>query len=594
MSNDKVVELTSAELVDWRPELDTPVWDRFPEATAANAQEVYPGVGDPLSFDVNLMAIDNGQRGFTRKIGLAGVMGLDAWPHVAYFPSYYGHVFINISATRELVKWIPQGDPDAIDEQLFGATRAAGEPRFKTTLRQRLVRIRTLVKLIPMLRGLPKALAANNRQVETYMRALQAADLSRYPDAQLMRELDVAIRRNEFTAELHIANTLLSGSGFENLRKFLVTENVPDVGATIADLCTGLEDVESAKPGRALARLSAQIRGDDRLRPLFTSGDETSVLEALRASDEPAARAIRAQFDEFLRTYGYRGVRELGLTTRVWAMRPESVIGLLQSYVNRDEGLDPDATLREQVHRREQETAQVEGQLGRGKRRKFRGLLKAAHAGIAGRELSKSQWVRSTHSVRLTVREIGHRLDERGFIPSVEAVYFLRLAEVKELMAGKQLLNVAERITSRQSDYRRCLDIETDERFVGRPVPRLRKAATTEPSARDGTVLKGLPVSPGRVTARARVIKELTDEVELQPGEILVCPFTDAAWTPLFFSAAAVVMDLGGPLSHGSTVAREYGIPAVVNVKIGTSTIRQGQMVTVDGSTGEVTLGAAL
>ena len=165
----KAVELSSAKLVAWQPELDTLVWDRFPEATSANAQEVYPGVGDPLSFDVNLMAIDNGRRGFARKFGLAGVMGLNAWPHVAYFPAYYGHAFINISATSVLVKWLPRGDPDTIDEQLFGPSRAAGAPRFKPTLRQRPVRIRTLFKLIPMLHGLPKALAANNRQVENYM-----------------------------------------------------------------------------------------------------------------------------------------------------------------------------------------------------------------------------------------------------------------------------------------------------------------------------------------------------------------------------------------------------------------------------------------
>ena len=71
---------------------------------------------------------------------------------------------------------------------------------------------------------------------------------------------------------------------------------------------------------------------------------------------------------------------------------------------------------------------------------------------------------------------------------------------------------------------------------------------------------------------------------------MLVCPFTDAAWTPLFFNAAAVVMDLGGPLSHGATVAREYGLPAVVNVKTGTRQIRDGQQITVDGARGEVLL----
>ena len=89
---------------------------------------------------------------------------------------------------------------------------------------------------------------------------------------------------------------------------------------------------------------------------------------------------------------------------------------------------------------------------------------------------------------------------------------------------------------------------------------------------------------------RARVITQLDEDAAVEPGEILVAPFTDAAWTPLFFTAAAVVVDLGGPLSHGSTVAREYGLPAVVNVKTGTRQIRTGQEITVDGTRGEVLL----
>ncbi len=586
---------TPSALAGWRPELDSPVWERFPEVTTANAQEVYPGVGDPLSFDVNLFAIDQGERRFTERLGLAKIMGLDTWPHLAFFSSYYGHVFINISAFRELVKWIPQGDPDAIDEQLFGVSRPANAIPFKPSLRQQLVRLRTLLKLLPILRGLPKALAANNIAVESYLQKVQAADLSRLPDGELMRELDNAFRRNLVTAEIHIANTLLSSSAFENLRLFLVKQEIADSNAVVANLCTGLEDVESAKPGRELARLSGIIRGDGELRALFSAGSETAVLASLRSSDSPTVQAFRAQFEHFLRIYGYRGLRELGMDTRVWAMRPESVIGLLQSYANRDDALDPAATLREQEHRRAEATATVEAALGGGARRKFHGLLKAAHAGITGRELSKSQWVRSTHAVRLIAIDAGRRLHQRGAIPAADDLFFLRLAELKALMAGGTAAGIASTIARRRAERERCLEIETDERFSGRPVSHLRRvsAAASGPAlmaGQQGALLKGLAVSPGRVTAKARVITELEDEVELEPGEVLVCPFTDAAWTPLFFNAAAVVMDLGGPLSHGSTVAREYGIPAVVNVKTGTTTIRDGQLITVDGTKGEVTL----
>jgi pyruvate,water dikinase len=100
--------------------------------------------------------------------------------------------------------------------------------------------------------------------------------------------------------------------------------------------------------------------------------------------------------------------------------------------------------------------------------------------------------------------------------------------------------------------------------------------------------LTGIAASAGVVSGRARVAMTPEEGAEMEPGEILVAPFTDPGWTPLFTIAGAIVMDLGGLLSHGAIVAREYGIPAVVNTRSATTLIRSGQRVTVNGSTGEV------
>ncbi|MDZ7729483.1 MAG: PEP-utilizing enzyme [Dehalococcoidia bacterium] len=105
-------------------------------------------------------------------------------------------------------------------------------------------------------------------------------------------------------------------------------------------------------------------------------------------------------------------------------------------------------------------------------------------------------------------------------------------------------------------------------------------------------MLHGTPVSAGIVTAKARVVLDPEAESGLQPGEILVAPVTDAGWTPLFALAGGLVVDLGSALSHGSTVAREYGLPAVVNVHNGTRAIKTGDLVTVNGSAGTVSIAA--
>ena len=100
--------------------------------------------------------------------------------------------------------------------------------------------------------------------------------------------------------------------------------------------------------------------------------------------------------------------------------------------------------------------------------------------------------------------------------------------------------------------------------------------------------LHGLPSSPGRVIGTARVLRLPQEGVRLQPGEILVAPSTDPGWTPLFLLAAGLVMETGGYLSHGAIVAREYGIPAVLNVASATSCIPDGSTVALDGGAGTV------
>jgi rifampicin phosphotransferase len=106
-----------------------------------------------------------------------------------------------------------------------------------------------------------------------------------------------------------------------------------------------------------------------------------------------------------------------------------------------------------------------------------------------------------------------------------------------------------------------------------------------------GDRLKGVAASAGTVTAPARVVHGPEDFDQMQPGEVLVAAITTPAWTPLFAMASAVVTDVGGPLSHGSIVAREYGIPAVMGTGVATRRIHSGQVITVDGNAGMVSLG---
>jgi phosphoenolpyruvate synthase/pyruvate phosphate dikinase len=171
------------------------------------------------------------------------------------------------------------------------------------------------------------------------------------------------------------------------------------------------------------------------------------------------------------------------------------------------------------------------------------------------------------------LHELGNRLAQGQAIPAAGDIYWLTEEEVRRMAArlDDRLLveAAAETITLRKREHRAAL-------------------RATPPGK--GNVIKGVAASPGKVTGTARVLHGPEDFSQMQPGDVLVAPITTPAWTPLFAMASAVVTDVGGPLSHGSIVAREYGIPSVLGTGVATRRIQDGQEITVDGGAGTVIL----
>ena len=189
--------------------------------------------------------------------------------------------------------------------------------------------------------------------------------------------------------------------------------------------------------------------------------------------------------------------------------------------------------------------------------------------------------------MREQLRVVGDDLVRQEVIEASEDVFFLDFDEMAAGLAGKAMQDlVAER--------RAAYAVELGRRRI----PRILLSDGTEPEAladlveRPDGALAGSPASPGTVTGPARVILE-PNGAHLEPGEILVAPSTDPGWTPLFLTAGGLVMEMGGSNSHGAVVAREYGIPAVVGLADATHKIETGQLITVDGAAGLVSIVSA-
>jgi pyruvate,water dikinase len=333
----------------------------------------------------------------------------------------------------------------------------------------------------------------------------------------------------------------------------------------------------------ALWALTQRIRTDVETARLVRETPPEQLAQAYQDSTLPAL--LQPELTDFLHSYGHRAVAEIDLGLPRWSEDPTHLLGVLANYLQlTNPDLAPDVQFRRGAQAAEAMVADLTQRALR--RGLLRGLLvgfflRRARALAGLRESPKFFFVALLGRARALLWPVGVELARAGRIEVAEDIFFITLAEAHAALAGQDLRAV---VCERRSSYTRELH--------RRHVPRLLLSDGSEPTpeapaAHAGGALRGTAASAGVVTAKARVIRDPTG-ARLHPGEILVAPSTDPGWTPLFLTAGGLVMEMGGPMSHGAIVAREYGIPAVVGVAGATERITSGQAITVDGSSGTV------
>jgi pyruvate,water dikinase len=363
--------------------------------------------------------------------------------------------------------------------------------------------------------------------------------------------------------------------------------DVADPGE-LQEVLRGLPHNITTEMDLKLWELTEEIRNDEASRTVFTDLAVPDLMQRYRERALPAVaqRGLMA----FLRRFGQRAVAEIDLGMPRWSDDPSHVLGVISNYLRLDESdLDPFSQFKAGEAKAESMITSLTSRAAE------RSRLRAKLAGwtlrrvrqLAGlREAPKFLLITALATMRGHLAEVGRELTAKNVIDHIEDVFFLDLGDARRGLAGEDLRAlVAEWREEYQQELKR------------RHIPRLILSDGTEPEAlaavaagADGA-LAGSPASTGTVTARARVVLDPVG-AHLEPGEILVAPSTDPGWTPLFLTAGGLVMEMGGSGSHGAVVAREYGIPAVVGVPEATRRIETGQLITVDGAAGLVSIAA--
>lgn len=541
-------------------EMDSPLAGPDHVYTRCNIGEMMPGAFCPLTASVSGFAIDYAMQ-MTQVVARAQERYEKPWLQVGYFQ---GHMFLNMTEGTGLSSGLLGNSLEQFSISICGRVVDELKPKPPKPF---------FSKLINTIRLSSYALSAGPaiRRLEGQIAAFKipTSDDPRH----MLRQLESGVEEYCDITLTHVRSSSRAAVAANILESVLIKQAVKqghseDEGRTEATrLMAGASDVESALMLEELDSVVNAVAADPKISEVFMAAEPAAAVSQLRTTTSAAGVALR----QFLSRHGHRGYRELCMRDSSWAEDPEGLGAMMQVMVR--SALDP-ADRRPANVSVEAPTSSF-----------IRLLARLAQGGARGREETKSKMALMAHSLKLGYRHLGEVLAEAGRLPDSDLVFFFDRAELKRIVGSEDIAGLVQSAVKRREALAFQNSLEFDDVSVGLPIPLIVRP---QRDASDGEIV-GRPASRGCVEGVVRVAKSIVDAREVQRGEILVAPVTDVGWTPYFTVIAALVTDIGSSVSHGAVVAREYGLPCVVNTLVATQSLKTGDRVRVDGDRGVVT-----
>lgn len=546
-------------------ELDTvvdPTW----QLTSYNAAEWMPGAMPPLSWSVVGPSYIQAMNELYLRAGLPR----DLVESVPILASVQGHTFINMSNFYLLAAHMFGMDKDSSDLTLTGLVLPEAKLPPDASFLQRLAHTARYFRLVP----------AGKRRLDAFV--ARYADFRVEPTEDLVehyRRLEQAVKIFNESGAVHVHTSMMAIALLGVFQRLFSKGGppTPKSHAAVAALLAGAKAdgaqaaASSIGVADALDSLGALFAHEPGAAERFARMPADEALEWLR---DASSGTVGKAFASFLAAHGHRCIRELDFRERDWEEDPVPLIRSLQLIVTAPRRTQTDW---------KREAHEALGGLSWGARRLLQWLLPKAHAAVVERERSKSFSVWIARQLKRGYVGFAERLVAAGRLPDVDLVFFFTHQELG------RLAQAPDRALVRRAEHRRRLHprkvaVEFPRVCTGKPAP----LAVVEGEAQGPDVMQGTPLSRGVAVGPARVAHNLTEAAAMQPGEILVTPFTDVGWTPFFSRAAGLATEVGSVLSHGAVVAREYGLPAVAGLPGVTRRFKTGDMLRLDGNTGEL------
>jgi rifampicin phosphotransferase len=559
---------------------------RWPINTRGNIGEVFPEVLTPLSYTLGVLAAETGWRDAYRQLGILQrndfrnddpiIIGL-----------YAGYGYLNVSYLRMIGVRAPGSSPEAIDATLFGE----GNPppyvprKGDKSLLSSLKILLTVIKALGT-KSEPPVVKDSYRLVadwEAKCPPLDAADETLYAYMTTFPPVFRQIFRNHIMSSsiAAIVSGILADAAKAAGEPGLATHLIGAAG-----------DVLSASYAQELYEIAKLVRASPALTAAFNAG--TSGLYD-RLKPMPEAAAFNKQFAAFLARHGHRGPNDWELSSRTWENTPELALVAIDRMRLAEHDLAPAARLKDMEARQRTAIEKVLPHVKLMDKGNVKKAVKALPHWSRAREATRDRAVRTGSTGKRVFRELVRRAALRGGVEDPRMVAMLRFHDElpKYLKDPRSLVPVImERwaLRERFAAVTPPFFINSQDEVPGIEEMEAAQGQTRPKAAVTGDVLKGDGGSAGVARGRARIVLDPSDASGLNPGDILVAPMTDPAWTPLFLPASAVVVNVGALMSHAVIVSRELGIPCVVAVAGATDRIADGAMLEVDGTTGTVTV----
>lgn len=558
---------------------------RWPINTRGNIGEVFPDVLTPLTYQLGILPAERAWRRSYADLGVLQPRDF-ASDEPVIIGLYGGYGYLNMSFLRVMGVRAPGSSAEAIDLSLFGESNAppyVAQPGDRN-LRASLQILQSVLGALNQ-KELPAIVADSFAAADAFAARRPALDAS---DDDLLAYLYSLPKPFERVFKNHMTSTALASIVSGILADACVAAGEPGL---VTHLMGTAGDVRSAQYSRQLYEIAKVVRDSAELTAAFDAGT-AGLLDRLAGLD--AAGAFRERFAAFLAEHGHRGPNDWELSGRTWDNTPELALLAIDRMRLADHDLTPVGDPAREAAARQAAIAKVRPSLKLLDRLNFDKAVRAAPFWAQAREATRDRAVRLTLPFKQVYRELVRRGAERGGSADPVAVallsptdelsgYLADPASMADVLAERLALHARFAAVTPRFFITSQAEVPTIEELEAEQAGRV--AATVAPV---GTVLTGNSGCAGVARGRARVVLDPDEADDLMPGEVLVAPITDPAWTPLFLPAAAVVVNVGALMSHAVIVARELGIPCVVSVEGATVRLADGMLVEVDGTAGTV------